>query len=100
MSDPQLEGLQTVSDAVPTRLSAVARRVPRVSALSGLRTYTMRWDTTKGNALRLASHRLQGLALLATMRSEPRGEEIAAGVRLAQSMALTGRSLWPRSCDK
>jgi transposase-like protein len=31
----QLEGLQTLSDTVPTRLSAVARRVPRVSACPG-----------------------------------------------------------------
>jgi len=28
-------------------LSAVPRRVPRISALSGLWTYTMRWDTTE-----------------------------------------------------
>lgn len=42
----QLEGLETVSDTVPTRLSAVARSVPRISALSGLWIYATRWDTT------------------------------------------------------
>jgi hypothetical protein len=45
----QLEGLQTLSDTVPTRLSAVARCVPRISALSWLWTYTMRWDTTRSS---------------------------------------------------
>jgi hypothetical protein len=33
--DMQLEGLQTLSDTVPTRLSAVARRVPSISASPG-----------------------------------------------------------------
>ena len=33
-------------------LSAVPRRVPRISALSGLWTCTMRWDTTEGCPIR------------------------------------------------
>lgn len=43
----RLQGLQTVSDTVPTRPSAVARRGTRTSAPSVLQTYSMRWDTTK-----------------------------------------------------
>ncbi|MBN8491528.1 MAG: hypothetical protein J0M00_08915 [Burkholderiales bacterium] len=44
----QLEGLQALSDTVPACLPAVARSVPRVSALFGLWCCTMRWDTICG----------------------------------------------------
>jgi hypothetical protein len=42
----QFEGLQTLSDTAPTRLPAVARCVPCISAFSGLWTYTTEWDAT------------------------------------------------------
>ena len=45
-----LEGLQTLSDTAPTRLSAVARSVPWNSAVSGLWTYTTEWDATNASS--------------------------------------------------
>ncbi len=44
--DTQLEGLQTVSATAAARWPAVDRSELRISSISGMWTYTMRWDTT------------------------------------------------------
>jgi hypothetical protein len=81
-----LRGLRPLrSNSRPKSVVDARYRAPRKALCCSARP--------KGNALRLASHRRKGLALFAAMRSEPSGEEIAAGVRLVLSMALTGRSL-------
>jgi hypothetical protein len=52
----QLEGKQTVSDTATTWLPAEARRVPRISALTGLGIYTTRRDTTQMTGSELQIH--------------------------------------------